>query len=139
MARWHVATCRKCNFQFHGGHSHHSSSEGFLCLACASVYALVTENEFGATPNERVPIFRLIKRKKSFRHEKRERVATGATAFAVPGEQDFQGKKILAAVTYDLCGFICDCGSTNFTFELADKSTCPSCTAGILEVDDVIY
>jgi hypothetical protein len=139
VAPWHFARCDDCRFEFHGGHDHHTFSEAFLCIDCITLYELVTQIEFGPTPNELVPIYRVAEKKMWFRRTTRERVATGFTARAVPGEFEFEGRTINEAVSYDLCNFQCDCGSRSFKFDLSKDITCPKCRNESLQVHEVIY
>lgn len=139
VAPWHVARCNACKFEFHGGHDHHTFSEAFLCIDCLTLFELVTQIEFGPTPNELVPIFRIAMKKKRFRKMTRERMATGSSALAVPGEIEFEGRTIIEAVSYDLQDFQCNCGSSNFTFDLTQETSCPKCKNQSLHVDHVIY
>ena len=136
---WHLAQCDNCKFEFHGGHDHHTFSEAFLCLGCLSLYELVTRCEFGPEPNELVPIYRLVEKKKWFRSKTRERLATTSLARAVPGEIQVEGQKVVAAVAYDLGDFQCQCGENSFAFDLTQASYCPKCKTASLKVSDVIY
>ena len=95
--------------------------------------------EFGPEPNELVPIFRIVAKKKRFRKMTRERLETGSSALAVPGEIEFEGRTIIDAVSYDLRDFKCDCGARNFTFDLTQETSCPKCKNQSLQVDRVIY
>ena len=139
VAPWHLARCDNCRFEFNGGHDHHTFSEAFLCVGCLTIYELVTQIEFGPTPNELVPIFRVVEKKKRFRRRTRELVTTGSKARAVPGEIEFEGRTIIEAVEYDLCDFQCNCGSRSFTFDLTQETSCPRCKNESLKVLDVIY
>lgn len=139
VARWHCARCPNCKFEFHGGHDHHTFSEAFLCLDCLAVFELVTQNEYGATAGELVPVFRRVEKWRRFRLVKQERVPVNATAFAVPGEIEYGGRRITEAIAYDLRDFQCECGSGQFTFELKDGTACPKCKVAKLQVSDVIY
>lgn len=139
MARSHHATCSKCGFEFCGGHSHHESSEWFVCLDCLQIFELVTENPFGPRPNELVPITRLNFRKRKFRRTIRHRVDTGKKATAMPGKEQTNGKYTWQEIAYEMTAFMCDCGSNRFAFEFNDGDICPKCKCGKLVVDDVIY
>jgi Zn finger protein HypA/HybF involved in hydrogenase expression len=139
VAPWHLARCDNCRFEFHGGHDHHTFSEAFLCIDCISIYELVTQLEFGPTPNELVPIYRVVIKKKWLQGITQERIATGFTARAVAGEIDFEGGNIIEVVSYELLDFQCDCGSRHFMFDLSEYTSCPKCKNESLQVHSVIY
>jgi hypothetical protein len=116
--------CRKCDFRFASGHSHHTGSSSALCVACLADFVLPTRSPWGPSLGEVIELHR---------QTKAGLVGTEEIFEAVRGEH--------GGVHYALEETACpDCKTKGSlaTYFLHD-TLCPVCKRGRLWSDLVIY
>lgn len=130
--------CRSCEFEFHGGHSHHEGKSWALCKVCLAEYALPTESPWGPRIGELIVLHKKIRESKRRHKKKPARVSYSYLAtdeFLIAESAGEWG------VNYPSEHLVCPCcesrGSMVLDFE--DGQACPICHDGVLNCIAVQY
>lgn len=133
------ATCSNCDFQFLGGHSHHTGESICICLSCCTEFACPTESNWGAEIGETIALIQIV-RETNGRIAESMRRSTGITFVAERGESiSFRGREDFL-VHYPLETVPCPhCGSRCLTGGFEQGSACPRCKVGQIETSGIEY
>jgi len=133
------ATCPNCDFDFYGGHSHHTGHSWAVCVSCHAYFTCPTDNPWGPAPNEIITVHRLVSRGRG-----KKRVVD-----SIPTELSFHAVEVMSAPTsgpqfpviqYPTDGLPCpDCkdGTVRFGFERDEN--CPWCGHMPMKFNSIIY
>ena len=133
------ATCSNCDFQFNGGHNHHTGESICICLFCCTEFACPTESSWGPNIGETIELIQIV-RDANGRNSESMRRSTGIKFVAEQGESVHgrDGEDYL--VNYPLETVPCPhCDSRCLAGGLENGSACPRCKVGQIEAHGIIY
>ena len=135
------ATCNRCDFEFHGGHSHDSGASSCICLSCKALFECPTKNRWGPTIDEVIELVKVEIKGKARRH-RTEKTSTGVTFVVERGAlSELQiGDEPDYYLHYPIDEVACpQCRARKLVlgFELGDA--CPFCLSGSIETSFVEY